>query len=74
MESLTDPVSVLGAADAPVVLLVAGVLAGICIWAAPSMGENVRNAIVFMAVRLAFICIPLFGLADVVLLLTQSLV
>src|SRR5713226_8908616 len=39
-----------------------------------SMVENVRNAMVFTTVRLVFISIPLFGLVEVVPLLSQSLV
>jgi hypothetical protein len=61
MESLTVPVSVLGAAEDPADLLVRGVLAGICIWAAASMAENVRSASTFTTVRFVFMCIPLFS-------------
>jgi hypothetical protein len=58
MESLTIPVSVLGAPESDLPL--AGELAGICIWAAMSMVENVRNAMVSTTARLVFISIPLF--------------
>src|SRR5882762_4747719 len=36
--------------------------------------DNVRNATVFTSVRFVFMSIPLFGLVEVVLLLSQSLV
>src|SRR6266853_4124199 len=37
------------------------------------IADNVRNAMVFTTVRLVFISIPLFGLVEVVPLLSQSL-
>jgi len=74
MESLTIPVSVFGAAEASADLLVPEVLAGICIWAAMSIVENVRNATVFTTVLSCFHEYSLFGLVEVVLLLSQPLV
>jgi hypothetical protein len=58
MESLTIPVSVFGAAEASADLLVPEVLAGICIWAAMSIVENVRNATVFTTVCRVFMSTP----------------
>jgi hypothetical protein len=73
MESLTIPVSVFGAAEASADLFFSGVLAGICIWAAMSGEENVRNAMVFTTARLVFILVfPFLGLVEVVLLWSQS--
>jgi hypothetical protein len=74
MESLTVPVRVFDPAEDSVALLLAGVPPGICICAAMSMAENVRNAIVFTTVSLVFIGIPLFSLVEVELLEVELLV
>src|SRR5258708_11214923 len=58
MESLTIPVSVFGAAEASTDLLVPEVLAGICIWAAMSIGDDVRNSTVFATVCRVFMSTP----------------